>query len=252
MVRLSIKSLFIIVCALVLLASCISISSEPTTDSGTPELNRQDKGSKGVKSGKVSTELRIIGWSDQNKDGINDLFQDANGDGINDVTKKRYDHKFIFKDANKDGINDIFVDRDGDGVNDISVAFMDRDRNRISDNVLDYDGDGINDVTGVKYKNHDLGGYRFGIVIEELKLTLSQFVDQDGDGKHDHLTKIMSFSDEDADGINDRFIDSDGDGVCDGRRLGYRGRRVKMMTGKDANETNAKGSRGWRWQRGKK
>lgn len=230
--------------------SYISVSSKSVTD--PLEANKHDTTSKVGKMGKVSTQPRIIGWVDQNKDGKNDVFQDANGDGINDITKKKYEHKFAYKDTNRDGINDIFVDQDGDGVNDNSVAFADKNHDGINDNVLDFDKDGVNDITGVTYKNHDLGGYRFGIIIEELRLTLDRFVDQDGDGKHDRLPKILSFSDEDADGINDRFVDSDGDGICDWRRLGYRGKRMRMMSGKSSSETDTKGAKGWRWQRGKK
>ena len=34
------------------------------------------------------------GYSDENGDGINDLFRDANGDGIDDVSKKPYPHVY--------------------------------------------------------------------------------------------------------------------------------------------------------------
>jgi len=164
----------------------------------------------------------FIGWVDQNKDGINDKFRDSNGDGINDVTNEKYDHRLSFVDRNKDGINDVFVDNDGDGVNDRGTKFIDRNKDGINDNILDYNKDGINDITGQKYQQNDLMGYRYGIVEEELKKTHKKCIDNNNDGMNDPVSRRMRFHDEDADGINDRFVDKDGDGICDGRRFGQR------------------------------
>lgn len=172
------------------------------------------------KSGSVINTPKIIGWVDKNKDGINDKFHDANGDGINDVTNTKYEHHFAFVDKNKDGINDIFIDRDGDGVNDYRTEFVDKNNDGINDNVLDFDRDSINDITGLKYQNKNLMGYRYGIVEEEMKKIHKKFIDEDGDGMHDPIAKRMCFQDENADGVNDKFIDKDGDGICDGRRFG--------------------------------
>lgn len=167
----------------------------------------------------------FIGFVDKNKDGINDKFHDANGDGINDVTKEKYNHRFKFIDKNKDKVNDVFVDKDGDGVSDFETKFVDADKDKINDNVLDYDRDGINDITGLKYKNKDLMGYRYGIVEEEMKKTHKSFIDENGDGMHDVVARRRGFCDEDGDGIHDRFVDEDGDGICDGRHFGMHRRR---------------------------
>jgi len=176
---------------------------------------------------------KFIGFVDKNRDGINDKFHDANGDGINDVTKKKYEHKFKFVDKNKDKINDVFVDKDGDGVNDLGTKLVDENKDGINDNVLDYNKDSFNDITGLKYKNEDLMGYRYGIVEEEAKKTHKKFIDENGDGMHDPIAKKRCFTDEDADGINDQFVDEDGDGICDGRTIGRQGhRRGQSGTGR--------------------
>ena len=180
------------------------------------------------KDAKAKEEVKkpkFIGFVDKNKDGINDKFHDANGDGINDVTKKKYEHRFKFVDKNKDKVNDIFLDKDGDGVNDLGTKMVDKDKDGVNDNVLDYNKDGFNDITGLKYKNKDLMGYRYGIVEEELKKTHRRFIDKNGDGMHDSVARRRSFTDEDGDGINDQFVDEDGDGICDGRRFGRRSRQ---------------------------
>ena len=173
---------------------------------------------------------KFIGFVDKNKDGINDKFHDANGDGINDVTKEKYEHKFKFVDKKKDKINDVFVDKDGDGVNDLETKMVDEDKDGVNDNVLDYNKDGFNDITGLKYENKDLMGYRYGIVEEEAKKTHKKFIDKNGDGMHDPIARRRCFTDEDGDGINDQFVDEDGDGICDGRRL-RRQRRHRSQGG---------------------
>jgi hypothetical protein len=164
---------------------------------------------KDAKPKEDSKGQKFIGFVDKNKDGINDGFHDDNGDGINDVTKKKYDHRFKFVDKNKDKVNDVFVDKDGDGVNDLETKFVDVDKDGVNDNVLDYNRDSINDITGLKYKNEDLMGYRYGIVEEELKKTHGKFIDEDGDGMHDSVAKCRGFIDGDS--LRDRFIDEDGD-----------------------------------------
>jgi len=152
-------------------------------------------------------------YVDDNRDGINDLFQDANGDGINDVTLQAYLHHFDFMDANGDGINDVFVDRDGDGVNDLNGHFLDADGDGICDNVIDLNGDGINDITGIIYHHRSLEGFRFGRMDEEREVEHHMFIDEDGDGMNDSRLPNMMHP---IDGM-DIFIDEDGDGICDGR-----------------------------------
>ena len=179
---------------------------------------------KNAETKEETKEPKFIGFVDENRDGINDKFHDANGDGINDVTKEKYEHKFKFVDKNGDKngdkINDIFLDKDGDGVNDLETKMLDENKDGINDNVLDYNKDGFNDITGLKYENKDLMGYRYGIVEEEAKTTHKKFIDENGDGMHDPIARRRCFTDEDGDGINDQFVDEDGDGICDGRRLG--------------------------------
>lgn len=161
---------------------------------------------------------RFIGFIDKNRDGINDRFHDANGNGINGVTNKKYSHRFRFVDKNKDKINDVFIDKDGDGVNDLETEFVDEDKDGINDNVLDYDRDGVNDITGLRYSNKDLMGYRYGFVEEENKRSYKEFIDRDGDGMHDPIARRRGLRK-----ATDQFVDEDGDGICDGRRFGRRG-----------------------------
>ena len=45
----------------------------------------------------------LIGYVDENRDGINDRFRDADGDGIDDISAKPYPHRFRFVDEDADG-----------------------------------------------------------------------------------------------------------------------------------------------------
>ena len=202
-----------------------------------PQTDKKD-----VKMEEKSEKPKFIGFVDKNKDGINDKFHDDNGDGINDVTKEKYEHRFKFVDKNKDKVNDVFVDKDGDGVNDLETKFVDEDKDGVNDNVLDYDKDKVNDITGLKYKNKAIMGYRYGIVEEEMKKTHKKFIDENGDGMHDPVARRWCFTDEDGDGIHDRFVDRDGDGVCDGRRFG----RHRGGSGQGGMHRNRRGYRGGR------
>ncbi|MFA6742989.1 MAG: hypothetical protein WCS36_02155 [Candidatus Neomarinimicrobiota bacterium] len=154
------------------------------------------------------------GFVDQNQDGINDWFQDANGDGINDIDQKRYRHNFRFQDRDQDGINDLYRDADGDGVNDLDSKFTDADGDGRSENIIDADKDWINDITGEIYTRRDLGGYRYGFILEEYHEQLKDFTDRDGDGQDDRVQKREGMQEQRR---MDRFIDTDGDGVCDQR-----------------------------------
>jgi uncharacterized protein YbcC (UPF0753/DUF2309 family) len=219
------RILTIIFAALVVLQLLLidGILAEEKKDAQAVSKSQTDK--KDAKAKEESEKPEFTGFVDKNKDGINDKFHDVNGDGVNDVTKEKYNHRFKFVDKNKDKINDMFVDKDGDGVNDLETKFADQDKDKINDNVLDYDKDGINDITGLKYKNEDLMGYRYGIVEEEMKKTHKSFIDENGDGMHDVIARQRGFCDEDGDGIHDRFVDEDGDGICDGRHFGMHRRR---------------------------
>lgn len=175
----------------------------------------------------INNASQARGFIDQNHDGINDWFRDANGEGINDVDQKTYRHTFRFQDQNKDGINDIFKDEDGDGVNDLDSKFGDTDKDGWSENIIDTDRNWINDITGEIYTRRDLGGYRYGFVLEEYQEKLSDFTDKDGDGQDDRAQKREGMQEQRM----DRFIDADGDGVCDQRGF-YRHRKAGHGSGR--------------------
>ncbi|MFT5367726.1 MAG: hypothetical protein ACI8V2_002687 [Candidatus Latescibacterota bacterium] len=201
---------------IVLMALAIAASSA-NADEKAPD---NDKGQVAVSHTVAAESLPIdatlvYSYVDENRDGINDLFQDANGDGINDITLSAYAHHFGFVDANGDGINDVFVDRDGDGVNDLNGHFFDADGDGICDNVIDYDGNGVNDITGIVYHHQSLEGFRFGRMDEERGAEHHLFIDEDGDGMNDSRLPDMMHP---VNGM-DIFIDEDGDGICDGRNF---------------------------------
>lgn len=183
-----------------------------------------------------SPRQESVGFTDQNRDGINDRFCDADGDGVNDVNREPYAHSFQFKDQNKDGINDLWADTDGDGVNDrlhdaqkARSQWVDMDGDGIQDtqstglrgkalmaHVLDVNRDGKNDITGEAYSGADLQGYRYGRVDEENGVTDTEFEDANGDGMNDRFIdegRRRRFRNQNM----DIFIDSDGDGIADDR-----------------------------------
>ena len=174
-----------------------------------------------VPSLSLAQEWEELRFTDENDDGINDLFRDADGDGKNDLTGKQYRRRFKFEDSDKDGINDLFRDADGDGINDILNNSNTNKKMRNIHYIIDFNKDGINDVTGKKY---------------ERKLSIRTFIDENGDGIDDRETwmplkslmeKFVSENDagkrlmlESMDGpVMDRFIDENGDGINDGRTL---------------------------------
>ncbi len=174
-----------------------------------------------------SEEARSFVDSDHN--GINDLFADADGNGVNDVTGLPYPHMFHFIDEDGDGRNDAWADLDGDGVNDrlreiLSRTWVDRDGDGILDAtpmkihkkdlskyILDTDQDGKNDITGDHFSRSDLHGYRFGCVSEETGEVDSRFIDSDGDGMCDRFHPM----DRGEKKQMDVFMDRDGDGIAD-------------------------------------
>lgn len=174
------------------------------------------------------------GFIDRNGDGRNDWFQDADGDGVNDMDGRPYPHEFEYRDEDRDGRNDLWADSDGDGVNDrladiqrSGTHWVDRDGDGILDavrplrgralkaHVLDADHDGRNDITLQPYSGSDLGGYRFGNIIEESGTEDPHYRDLDGDGMNDN----DRFGQEQGRQM-DRFLDSDGDGIADDRGFG--------------------------------
>jgi hypothetical protein len=147
---------------IIVLMALVIAARSANADEKAPD---NDKGQAAVSHTVAAESLPIdatlvYSYVDENRDGINDLFQDANGDGINDV----------------------FVDRDGDGVNDLNGHFFDADGDGICDNVIDYDGNGVNDITGIVYHHQSLEGFRFGRMDEERGTEHHLFIDEDGDG----------------------------------------------------------------------
>jgi len=163
--------------------------------------------------------ITVFGFVDRNKDGKNDLFQDADGDGINDITNEPYQHSFKFEDKNGDKINDLYVDADGDGVNDLRAGYIDLDGDGICDNIIDMNRDFINDITGLRFSRKSLRGYKFGFVKEERLRLMQRFIDENADGIPDFRQAgkspiLMRHC--------DIFIDRDGDGIDDRRQIRQR------------------------------
>jgi len=152
------------------------------------------------------------GFIDMDRNGVNDWFRDVNGDGINDVDGQPYPHSYRFIDANNDGHNDLFSDADGDGVNDLNAHWNDRDGDGWCEDIIDTNRDWINDITGNRYNRRLLGGGRYGFIIEETRQQVHNYRDQDGDGQDDRMQRQQG-----KQPVMDRFIDADGDGVCDQR-----------------------------------
>ena len=196
--------------------------TEATTgeSAGKAELSAKTELKKGEQS--QNETIIVFGFVDRNKDGKNDLFQDADGNGINDITKNPYPHSFKFEDKNQDKINDLYVDADGDGVNDLRARFVDLDGDGICDNVIDMNSDFINDITGLRYNRKNLRGYKFGFIKEERLMLMRGFIDEDADGIPDFRMRRGRL------GGKDIFIDRNGDGIDDRRQIQQRHRREPM------------------------
>lgn len=182
---------------------------------------------------------QIVGFVDENRDGINDRFVDRDGNGINDVTGQPYSHTFTFQDENNDNVNDLWTDGDGDGVNDYYaeiekklIKWVDADGDGILDKesvklqgkdlkaqVLDTNQDDRNDITGEEITDTDIKGYRFGCVYEEVGIRTQNYQDSNGDGMHDQFQQFL-LDRQSKQGPIDYFLDIDGDGVSDDRGLG--------------------------------
>ncbi|OGG02936.1 MAG: hypothetical protein A3F83_16335 [Candidatus Glassbacteria bacterium RIFCSPLOWO2_12_FULL_58_11] len=191
---------------------------QPTESKEKPDKEKKESPAVGAEQPgarqSAAGEGKIFGFVDRDRDGKNDLFQDADGDGINDINGKEYPHNFKFVDKNSDKINDIFVDVDGDGVNDQDVRYIDEDSDGICDNVVDCNKDNVNDITGLRFNRKSLRGYKFGFIKEERNLMMQQFIDENADGIPDarQLGKGPHGM-----GLRDVFIDRDGDGIDDRR-----------------------------------
>jgi hypothetical protein len=134
-----------------------------------------------------------------------------------------------FIDEDGDGFNDRAIDTDGDGIPDFhdpdSPNFVDEDGDGYNDNAPDADGDGIPNHLDEDYEhNAGLGngsktgrGGRFGnrgFIDENADGFNDRAVDTDGDGIPDfHDPDSPIFVDENGDGYNDNARDSDGDGI---------------------------------------
>jgi hypothetical protein len=121
---------------------------------------------------------------DEDGDGVNDRLQDSDGDGIINVLDE---DSPLYRDPalrgtgaySRAGVARGFIDEDADGIN---------------DRLQDSDGDGIINVL-----DEDSPLYRDPALR--------------GTGAYSRAGATRGFIDEDADGINDRLQDSDGDGV---------------------------------------
>ena len=163
-----------------------------------------------------SDATSFIGYRDENRDGVNDIYCDKNGDGINDVDGKEIFLKVKYEDNDNDNRNDLFIDEDGDGVNDVYLMSN-------SMPVIDNDNDKINDITGIKYKKGFYSGSLFGLAIEEKGLWLEDFRDDDSDFCDDEV-KAEIIKDK-----NDVFKDEDGDGISDDRESVMNKRRYRSI-----------------------
>lgn len=160
----------------------------------------------------------FLGYIDNDKNGVNDLYFDANGDGINDLNGEMtmiQNIKYI--DENRDGINDLFSDNDGDGVNDIYIFSK-------YTPIIDIDDNGINDITGIRYKKGFYSGFLYGSSVEEYGIILEDYEDKNGDFSDDHIKEEIESK------RNDRFVDDDGDGICDNRDVKMMPRRYKNLS----------------------
>ncbi|MEQ9298624.1 MAG: T9SS type A sorting domain-containing protein [Cyclobacteriaceae bacterium] len=177
------------------------------------------------------------GYTDTNMDGVNDLF-DQDGDGLPDHLDTDNDGDGIpdilemgGTDTNGDGVFDAIEDADNDGIPDS----VDADTQGCTDTTpadgicdtdqggTDTDGDGIDDTS-----DPDADGDGLADALESSPLTIT---DTDGDGNADYLdgdtdgdgisdsqeaqyyNGTSSVTDQDGNGINDIFEDSDSDGI---------------------------------------
>lgn len=124
-------------------------------------------------------------------------------------------HGKNFVDLNNDGYNDNAPDADGDGIPNgqdpdyvkpgagqgKGVGFVDENGDGLNDNAPDADGDGIPNGQDPDYvKPQDGSGAGQG----------------KGQGKG-FGRRMHAFVDEDGDGINDRLMDADKDGIPNGK-----------------------------------
>ncbi|MGE3063379.1 MAG: hypothetical protein AB7T10_07060 [bacterium] len=174
-----------------------------------------------------SDATSYIGYSDNDGNGVNDIYADANGDGINDLVNAKIFLNIKFEDKDEDGKNDLFVDEDGDGVNDLYIISK-----KMA--VIDNDNDGKNDITGVKYKKGFYSGSSFGLAIEEKGFWLDDFKDENGDFCDDLIKKELSES------RTDIFTDEDGDGICDNRESSINRRQYRTVFKKELKERRGK------------
>ena len=122
---------------------------------------------------------------DENGDGYNDNAPDADGDGI----PNGMDEDYVAAGQKNGKGSTGFVDEDGDGIN---------------DNAPDADGDGIPNGQDEDYVATGQGQAKgFGKNNKGMRAGQRGFIDEDGDG------------------LNDRAVDSDGDGIPNGQDEDY-------------------------------
>jgi uncharacterized repeat protein (TIGR01451 family) len=172
-------------------------------------------------------DAQYPGYSDNNSDGINDLF-DAGADSDNDGIPNFLDTNFSgFTDANGDGVNDAFdkdgdaipnqldLDSDNDGIPDVVESFgVDNDGDGRIDNYTDTDGDGLSQ--NVDANNTGIAGSGNGLAALDLDSDgIPNYLDVDSD--NDGIPDVVEVygSDGNNNGRIDSYTDTDGDGYSD-------------------------------------
>ena len=131
----------------------------------------------------------VRGFVDENGDGYNDLAPDVDDDGIPNGRDEDY-----VRQGRGRGAARGFVDEDGDGIN---------------DNAPDVDDDGIPNGRDEDY-------------VRPADGTGSKpRVGRRPSGFRGRASRSRAFVDEDGDGLCDNAPDADGDGIPDGRGVGY-------------------------------
>lgn len=158
--------------------------------------------------------------ADTDSDGVPDYRDlDSDNDGLSDRIEHSRMGELVFArpvtivDTNSDGFDDTAAGRP-------SLPF-DEDSDRVEDlRDTDSDNDGLSDLNETMRgdANNEAATDR------DNNGRIDQFLDQDGNGYHDHLQgSPLQFSDRDNDGLADHLdLDSDNDGAFDISEAGFR------------------------------
>ncbi|WP_035846386.1 beta strand repeat-containing protein, partial [Crocinitomix catalasitica] len=181
-----------------------------TDGDGIPDYLDLDSDNDGI------PDIIEAGGTDNDGDGLLDVFEDLDGDGLDDATDA---DPLPNPDSDGDGIDDTKdLDSDNDGTPDITEAGgTDVDGDGILDDLTDTDGDGFGDIVDTD-DNTIPGGGDGGISLANPD-TDSDGVDDriDLDSDNDGIADVIENggTDADGDGVLDDFADVDGDGFSD-------------------------------------